>query len=65
MGRKKTKREHELEKEYVTRIKYKCPKRGWVEEEVTVKRFKAVENKDEPNLYTINLDNEEESTEDE
>jgi hypothetical protein len=30
-----------LEAVYKTKIKYRCPKRGWVEEEVEVKRYKA------------------------
>ena len=41
MGRKKKVRE--VEKEYRTKIKYKCPKRGWVEEEVVIKRYKSQE----------------------
>ena len=32
-----------MESTYKTTIKYQCPKRGWVEEEVEVKRYKAVE----------------------
>lgn len=31
-----------LEATYKTKIRYKCPKRGWVEEEVEVKRYKTV-----------------------
>ncbi len=33
--------ESELESTYKTKVKYHCPKRGWVEEEVEVKRYKA------------------------
>lgn len=46
MSRKRTVKEDEVpivESTYKTKIKYKCPKRGWVEEEVEVKRFKAPE----------------------
>jgi hypothetical protein len=39
---RKDSREDALEIVYKTKIRYKCPKRGWVEEEVDVKRFKAV-----------------------
>lgn len=35
--------ENIVENTYKTKIKYKCPKRGWVEEEVEVKRYKAQE----------------------
>lgn len=38
--RKKT--DENIELVYKTTIKYQCPKRGWVEEEVEVTRFKAV-----------------------
>lgn len=31
-----------LETSYKTKIRYLCPKRGWVEEEVEVKRYKSV-----------------------
>jgi len=31
----------ELEISYKTKIRFKCPKRGWVEEEIEVKRYKA------------------------
>jgi len=38
MARKK-KEKVEILNTYTTKIKYKCPNRGWVEEEVTVKRY--------------------------
>jgi succinate dehydrogenase flavin-adding protein (antitoxin of CptAB toxin-antitoxin module) len=39
MRAKTQKRENEIEKEYTTKIKYFCKKRGWVEEEVKVTRY--------------------------
>ena len=45
MGRRKDNKDilgDNLEATYKTKIRYKCPKRGWVEEEVEVKRYKAV-----------------------
>ena len=38
MARKK-KEKVEILDTYTTTIRYKCPKRGWVEEEVVVKRY--------------------------
>jgi len=38
--------ENNLEAKYKTKIRYKCPKRGWVEEEVEVKRYRAVDAPD-------------------
>lgn len=34
--------ENDLETTYKTTIRYKCPKRGWVVEEVEVKRYKSI-----------------------
>lgn len=45
MGQRKDSKntsEDNVESTYKTTIKYKCPKRGWVEEEVEVKRYKSV-----------------------
>jgi hypothetical protein len=35
-------KEELLETTYKTKIKYKCPVRGWVEEEVEVKRYSTI-----------------------
>ena len=45
MPPRKNKMKHKeelLETTYKTTIKYKCPVRGWVEEEVEVRRYTAV-----------------------
>ena len=41
--RQKRNLEDNMEAVYKTKIRYKCPTRGWVEEEVEVKRFKAID----------------------
>jgi hypothetical protein len=41
MRKRKEGNEDKIELVYKTTIRYECPKRGWVEEEVEVKRFKA------------------------
>jgi hypothetical protein len=45
MGQRKDSKDtlgNNLEATYKTKIRYKCPKRGWIEEEVEVKRYKTV-----------------------
>ena len=51
-----------MEKEYKTKIRYHCPKRGWVEQEVTVTRYKAPEQEDSKFGYSF-MEEEEETTE--
>jgi succinate dehydrogenase flavin-adding protein (antitoxin of CptAB toxin-antitoxin module) len=51
--RKRKKQVDEIEKEYKTKIRFKCPKRGWVEEEITVKRYKAKEVDEETYGYSF------------
>lgn len=41
MRKRKEGNEDKIELVYKTTVRYECPKRGWVEEEVEVKRFKA------------------------
>jgi len=50
---KKQKREPEIDKTYKTKIKYKCPKRGWVEEEVTITRYKTEEKEEGKHSYSF------------
>jgi succinate dehydrogenase flavin-adding protein (antitoxin of CptAB toxin-antitoxin module) len=60
--RRKQKRENVVEKEYKTKIKYHCPKRGWVEQEVTVTRYQAQDQEENKYGYSF-MENEEETTE--
>jgi hypothetical protein len=60
--RKKQKQVNEIETKYTTKIKYQCPKRGWVEEEVTVTRFKAKEQDESKYGYSF-MEEEKESEE--
>jgi hypothetical protein len=41
MRQKKDSYNNKIETVYKTTVKYLCPTRGWVEQEVEVKRFKA------------------------
>ena len=50
-----------MEKEYKTKVKYQCPKRGWVEEEVTVTRYKSPEQ--DESKFGYSFVEEEETTE--
>lgn len=62
--KKRTKKwEAEIEKEYTTLVKYECPKRGWVEEEVVVKRFKPKDYQPEPIIFEYSFLEEEKETE--
>jgi hypothetical protein len=49
-----------LESTYKTKIRYECPKRGWVEEEVVVKRYKSIDPPEgtafDPELLKIELE---------
>lgn len=48
MRRKKERENKEIELTYKTKISYVCPKRGLVEEEVRVKRYKGTDSPDDP-----------------
>lgn len=58
---KKQKREKEIDSTYTTKIKYKCPKRGWIEEEVTITRYKAEEKEEGKHSYSF-IEEEKEET---
>jgi succinate dehydrogenase flavin-adding protein (antitoxin of CptAB toxin-antitoxin module) len=49
----KQKREKEIDNTYKTKIKYKCPKRGWVEEEVTITRYETGEKVEGKHSYSF------------
>lgn len=61
---KKNKNKREIEKEYRTKIRYFCSKRGWVEQEVWVRRYKAIEPVEPKYEYSFLKEEEEEKTND-
>jgi hypothetical protein len=48
--RKKSDIENEIETVYTTVIRFLCPKRGWVEETVQVKKYRPAPEKQETHI---------------
>jgi len=50
---KKTKKEAEVESIVTKKIRFHCPKRGWVEEEIQVKRYKSETKEESEHSYSF------------
>lgn len=50
---KKLKKEIEVKSVRLEKIRWHCPKRGWVEEEIEIKQYKSGDEKESKHSYSF------------